>query len=142
MFTHSYRRALVLAVGLVVLVAVQSASVTFAHHDGWHQLQLISLQCITTEDLTGADEAYLTIGGVRVWGGDLNDMQTANLQAVPAYWFTEQVNVELFDGDTGWFDDDDFLGRATLYATDVGTGDRTVYFTEDDAVYILTYRVN
>ena len=49
-------------------------------------LRLISLYCSATEDSTGADEPYLHVNGIKVWGSEspgLNDQETVDLSAVP-----------------------------------------------------------
>jgi hypothetical protein len=104
------------------------------------RLKLISIHCRTTEDSTGADEAYLLVRGNRVWGDSINDGQTRSLAGIEPIYFSRRVKIELFDEDGGW-DSNDHLGTAYAYRTQVGRGEREVYFTEDDASYTLTYQV-
>jgi hypothetical protein len=106
------------------------------------QLRLISLFCSTTEDTTGADEPYLLVNGVKVWGSEvpgLNDQQTADLSAVPVIAFDTRARVELFDEDSP--DDDDLLGRFYAGKGQLGQGEVEYKFVEDDADYTLTYEV-
>lgn len=105
-------------------------------------LKVISLQCIETEDSTGADEAYLRVNGGDIWRGDLNDGDSAVVQKVVP--FDGQATIELFDEDDDFLfvsDDDDFLGSNTITTASAGLGEQTAYFTGDDANYTLTYQV-
>jgi len=68
-------------------------------------------------------------------------MNHATLAPVSGF-YRHYESIDLYDADAGWFDNDDFLGRATVFATEAGMGERTVFFTEDDAQYTLTYRVD
>jgi hypothetical protein len=106
------------------------------------QLRLISIFCTRTEDNTGADEPYLLVNGVKVWGSEapgLNNQQTADLSAVPVIGFGTRARVELFDGDSP--DDDDLLGRFYAGRGQLGQGEVEYKFVEDDADYTLTYEV-
>jgi hypothetical protein len=108
------------------------------------KLQLISLFCSKTEDDTGADEPYLLVNGVKVWGSEspgLNDKETADLAAVPVMEFRTRARIELFDTDAGGPDDDDLLGRFYVGKMQSGQGELEYHFTEDDADYTLTYEV-
>jgi hypothetical protein len=107
-------------------------------------LRLISLFCAKTEDNTGADEPYLNVNGIRVWGAEspgLNDQETADLSAVPVIPFNTRARIELFDDDPGGADDDDLLGRFYAGGMQRGQGELEYKFTEDDADYTLTYEV-
>ncbi|MBE9591881.1 MAG: hypothetical protein IMF19_00225, partial [Proteobacteria bacterium] len=76
------------------------------------ELELISLVCKATEDWTGADETYLLLNGRRVWGpNSMNDNDVEDLSRMPKASFHSKVRVDLYDQDSGWFDDDDHLGR-------------------------------
>jgi hypothetical protein len=106
------------------------------------KLRLISLFCSTTEDITGADEPYLLVNGVKVWGSEspgLNNGETADLSAVPVIDFNTRARVELFDEDSP--DDDDLLGRFYAGKMQLGQGEVEYKFVEDDADYTLTYEV-
>lgn len=106
------------------------------------KLRLISLFCAKTEDNTGADEPYLLVNGVKVWGSEspgLNDQETADLSAVPVIDFNTRARVELFDEDSP--DDDDLLGRFYAGKMQLGQGEVEYKFVEDDADYTLTYEV-
>lgn len=106
------------------------------------KLRLISLFCSTTEDTTGADEPYLLVNGVKVWGMEspgLNNKETADLSALPVIEFGTRARVELFDLDSP--DDDDLLGRFYAGKMQLGQGEVEYKFVEDDADYTLTYEV-
>jgi hypothetical protein len=105
-------------------------------------LRLISLFCSKTEDNTGADEPYLLVNGNKVWGSEapgLNDMETADLSAVPVMEFGTRARIELLDDDSP--DDDDLLGRLYVGKMQRGQGELEYKFVEDDADYTLTYQV-
>jgi hypothetical protein len=108
------------------------------------RLRLIQLQCNKTEDLLGADEAYLRVNGAVVWGP--RNMQQGGIQAltaVPPIPFFGLSSVELFDQDTGGiFDPDDFLGAIAVSSQQVGQGPQLGSFTGDEANYTLTYEVD
>jgi len=62
------------------------------------KLRLISLYCSKTEDDAGADEPYLLVGGIQVWGSEapgLNNGETADLSAVPVIDFDVRARVTL-----------------------------------------------
>jgi hypothetical protein len=103
------------------------------------EARLIRLACQTTEDGTGADEAYLTFNGARIWGPtDINDGQQRSVDFVKS--FNGQVRVDLFDEDSP--DADDWLGGIGIGAWEQGLGTRAQTFSQDDAHYTLFYRVD
>jgi hypothetical protein len=108
-------------------------------------LRLISLYCSTTEDDAGADEPYLLVNGIEVWGDEspgLNNGQTADLSAVPQITFDVRARVELFDRDLGGaIDPDDLLGRFYAGKSQLDQGEVEYKFVLDDADYTLTYEV-
>jgi hypothetical protein len=116
-----------------------------AAFDGAFRVQLISLECWSTEDNLGADEAYLKFRGFRVWGvQSMNDEDTVSLAGDPrlsALRFDNTAAVWLYDADTGIFDKDDWLGGVTVSAAQAGAGEQTGWFDYDGALYLLTYRV-
>ena len=109
------------------------------------KLRLISLYCTKTEDDAGADEPYLLVNGVQVWGSEspgLNNGETADLSAVPLVDFDTRARVELFDRDLGGaLDPDDLLGRFYAGKSQLGQGELEYKFVLDDADYTLTYEV-
>ena len=106
------------------------------------RLKLISLVCHDTEDWTGADEAYLLVKGRRIWGPQsMNDNDAADLRGVFPVSFTSSARIDLYDQDAGWFDNDDHLGTAYAYASQVGTGEKQVSFTKSGASYTLFFEV-
>ena len=133
-------RTILLALVLVPLLAAATApGAASAQSTTAHYVKLVSLDCIETEDTTGADELYLKIRGKTVWSGNLNNGGDVDLATVPSKEFYGQTNIDLYDDD--WPDADDWLGSNAVYATEAGQGDHTVSFKEDGAHYVLTYRV-
>jgi hypothetical protein len=103
------------------------------------ETRLVRLACQQTEDSTGADEAYLTYNGERVFGPrSINDGQSVTLGIVRP--LSGQAQVALFDEDSP--DPDDFLGIINISASELNQGLRHQNFIGDDAHYTLFYRVN
>lgn len=139
-FNQTYRAALIiLAIGFVTLLLLS--------HEGYAQTQsrlvLVSLHCEETEDTTGADEPYILVNGNRVWGpGSLNDNDTVDLsKAVNPIAFANHANIQVWDQDTGAFDDDDKLGDFTVSSEEVAEGDKSRRISGDGSKYTLFYRV-
>ena len=106
------------------------------------RLRLISLYCQTTEDNTGADEAYLVVNGRQVGGvNSINDRQARDLTYIDPISFTTTAEIRLYDQDTGVFDKDDFLGSLTATKEQAGLGEQRGKFTQDGADYTLTWEV-
>ncbi len=102
-------------------------------------LRLISLTANETED-SGCDEPYLKVGGRKKWGsGDFCQGQTADLTGVRRTRFGSQIRVELWERDP--WDPDDKLGEAII-TSDIVDQEQEVFFTDDDAEYLLTYVVD
>jgi hypothetical protein len=90
-------------------------------------LAITHVQCIETEDITGADDAYLKSGSARIWGPvSLNNGEGADLRVTV---HSGQV-VELWDEDSP--DPDDFLGSNTI------NGPGVYKYNLDDANYDVT----
>ena len=101
-------------------------------------LKLKSLHCIETEDNWGADDAYIKVNGVLVWGPTkINDNQSHTLNVDVN--FADNAAIELFDKDDA--DPDDHLGTNVAWAAHAGQGEKTVYFNADDCNYRLIYLV-
>ncbi len=132
-------RSALLAFVLLPLLAVAVTPGAASAQATTRYLKLVSLQCITTEDWTGADEPYLNVGGNTVWSGSLNDSQSANLTGLSATPFFGQIEIELYDDDSP--DGDDWLGTGVAHDWQAGSGYQTIYFTQDGARYKLTYYV-
>jgi hypothetical protein len=103
------------------------------------KLRLISLACNTTEDNLGADETYLLVNGVKVWGASMNNNDVVDLSGVDDLDFRSRARVELYDEDSP--DDDDHLGIFYVRSGQAGRGEREYKFVEDEADYTLTYEV-
>lgn len=108
-----------------------------------YALHLLTLVCHETEDVTGADSAYLKINGAIVWGPEqINNNQSRNLANAQAVRFANTIKVELYDQDLGLvFDEDDYLGSATISAQDAGKGTKEANIKGDGASYTISYRV-
>lgn len=117
-----------------------------------YKLHLLSLVCHETEDVTGADDAYIRVGGNRVWGPEkMNNGDSKNLSAVTPVEFESEAKIDLYDQDSGTsipiyittisIDEDDHLGEYTATANDSLSGEKSVNFTKDGANYTLTFRV-
>jgi hypothetical protein len=135
------RRTGVFATLTGVCALALGAAAPGAHADAKpFKVHIGALVCQQTEDSTGADEPYLLFNGDRIWGnGSLNDRQSAYVGKIGDSSGTAEI--ELFDADAGWFDDDDFLGRVTVTEEQIGQGLQIGRFTEDGASYRLYYTV-
>jgi len=104
------------------------------------KLKLKSLYCEETEDSSGPDEAYLIVNGSPVWGPQsINDREGRDVNKEVD--FTSSAEIDLYDSDTGVFDDHDHLGRVTVGSDLAGTGEQPGKFTKDGANYTLYYEV-
>lgn len=139
MILVNHLRSALLALALLALLTVAVTPGAVSAQTNTRYLKLVSLQCLTTEDWTGADEPYLNVGGNTIWSGSLNDNQSANLNALAATPFYGQIEIELYDDDAP--DGDDWLGTGVAYDWQAGSGYQTIYFTQDGARYKLTYYV-
>ena len=120
---------------MLALVMMTLPSLSFAD-----ELVLERLQCIETEDWTGADDADLVVGGEHVWSGKMNNGQTVSLNIRRP--MTGNVRIELYEIDSSmWGDEKDYLGSITVSSSLKGMGSQTGGFTEDDANYKLHYHV-
>lgn len=139
MFTHKRQ------LGASLTAAAAAASMMFgsaapASADGGYKLQLISLDCLKTEDASPHDEAYLTVNGIKVWEADVtsgNGPTSLNVEEDLHYF----ARIKLWDEDTGIFDKDDFLGQVIVTVDQVDKGVLEHTFNEDGAEYVLAYRV-
>ncbi|SPE58051.1 hypothetical protein SNS2_3691 [Streptomyces netropsis] len=99
---------------------------------------LLTLSCQTTEDSTGADEAYLNFNGSRIFGPtSINDGESREIGVFRTFF--GQATVDLFDEDSP--DADDHLGGIIVRSSEAGLGQRVQAFTGDDAHYTILYEV-
>lgn len=141
-------RAILLVLVLLPLLTVATTPRAASARTTDHYLELVSLKCIDTQDLTGPDEPYLLIfdpiSGLiknQVWPLSLNNGQTVDLTSKPATKFeSAHLHVALWDIDTA--DSKNWLGTNIIPVTDAGLGNRTVSFIRDGAHYELTYYVH
>lgn len=102
------------------------------------ELRLVSLHCVTTEDV-GSDHAYLLVNGVKVWGPTaMNDGDTADLRQVHPVPFAGTARLSLYDRDL--VDPDDWLGDVVIGPSPAGR-ERTAVFSQQGAHYVLTFVV-
>lgn len=97
-------------------------------------VNLRTLTCYETEDLTGGDNVYLKINGQTVWSAaDSVDCDHDNPKTLPVNRLARTGDtVSLYDDD--WPDGDDHLGSDTV------EGDRgSLFFNLDGALYTLDY---
>jgi hypothetical protein len=98
-------------------------------------LHLDRLHCNTTEDNTGADDAYIKVNGKRVWGPyAINDGEGLDIGV--SVGFDDQAAIELWDEDSP--DSDDILGRHVVRLGASGQ----LKFNNDDSDYDLSYRTS
>jgi hypothetical protein len=103
------------------------------------KLNLIKIKCHTTEDWSGADEVRLKLNNTEVWRSDMNDNDELDLGIIRHFNYSMQV--DLYDEDTGWFDDDDHFGSHSVYANEAGSGQKKMTFKADGAHYTIWYKV-
>lgn len=108
-----------------------------------YRLKLISLKCNETEDVTGADDAYLHVDGALKWGPQsMNNGHTKDLSGIDPIEFENSVRLDLYDQDAGsWFDDDDHIDKVIISTADAALGVRECKFKGDGASYTLKYQV-
>jgi subtilisin family serine protease len=106
------------------------------------RLRLLSLECFSTEDWTGPDEAYLTVNGERIWGpSTVSPGELRTLSSVPPIRFRRRARIDLYDQDAGWPDEDDHLGAHYVWASQAEHGEQQQIFNGDGARYRLSYEV-
>lgn len=103
-------------------------------------LKLLTLKCNKTQDLIGADEAYLLFDGNKIWSGSIKDGESIILKhqgktlQVPVQ---KAAGLELYDKD--FFTKDDRIGGITISPDQAGQGEKTTSFKENRGDYLLTY---
>ena len=108
--------------------------------DGPYKLQMVALECITTEDYTGPDEAVLKVNGIHRWGPvSINDGESKDLRGTRPFTFQDRAVISLIDEDSP--DPDDFLGSHAAYASEVDQGEHDAFFDGDGARYRRIYYV-
>jgi hypothetical protein len=136
------RHLLLLSTILTILGLMLTLNPSNANAATPARLQLLSLHCFETEDVRGADEAYIMLDGTRVWAGSINNGQDRDLTRIPIYSFFGAASFELWDDDGNkWYDRNDFLGQWTAYSWEKDSPVQKAYFILDDASYVLYYRV-
>jgi hypothetical protein len=101
------------------------------------EVKFLRLQCLETED-NGNDEVFLQFDGTNIFGiNDIETGQTLDIGVVRN--FNGEATVSLFDEDD--IDEDDHLGTIVISEEEIDQGVRTQEFTDDEAHYILFYRV-
>jgi hypothetical protein len=100
-------------------------------------LNLKNLKCIITEDRIGADDPYLHVNGTKVWG-PIKARAGDDLIINEHIKFKSKAIIELWEQD---IDPDDHLGTHIISNEDLGSGAKTLKFTENGADYELSYEV-
>lgn len=104
-------------------------------------LQLIDLKCIHTEDIFGADEAYIQLDGKTIWGvEDINDHQTKSLGSVKPISFSGTSLLSLYDQDLP-VDPDDLIGVEKVEESKLFKGPQNATLKYLTAHYVLHYEV-
>ena len=72
----------------------------------------------------------------------MNDNDVVNLSRLAQIRFSGRIRIDLYDHDTGLFDDsDDHLGTRYVWSSYAGRGEMTRDFTGSGANYTLTFEV-
>ncbi|GGN93746.1 hypothetical protein GCM10011579_092530 [Streptomyces albiflavescens] len=101
------------------------------------EVKFVRLQCLETED-NGADELYLHYNGAHLAG--IQDVETGGTWQLDLVKRLDgEAFVSLFDEDD--IDEDDFLGEIVISESEMNQGLRQQEFNQDDALYVLFYRV-
>ena len=101
-------------------------------------LRLKAIVCFETEDNWGADDAYIRVNEVTVWGPTkINDNQGMAINVDVA--FTTSASISLWDKDDA--DPDDNLGTHVAWAAEAGKGEITASYNADDCNYRIVYEV-
>jgi len=105
------------------------------------KLKLLDLRCIETEDV-GADEAYITVKGNKVWSTDgIKSGEEVSLRNVNLIKFRGEAEIALWDEDTGMFDSDDEIGKFTVYDDTVEEDEQHYEIKGDGGHYLLIFKV-
>jgi len=105
------------------------------------RLKLLDLRCIETEDV-GADEAYITVKGNKVWSTDgIKSGEEVSLRNVNPIKFRGEAEVAVWDEDTGMFDSDDQIGKFTVYDDSVEEDEQHYELKGDGGHYLLIFKV-
>jgi hypothetical protein len=99
-------------------------------------LILRSLTCHRQEDFTFDDDVQILVDGSATWRNNMDTGQTRNLGI--ELEFADSVRVQLLELDV---EGNDSLGSVTINEENAGS-DRVATFTDDEADYSLSYRVN
>lgn len=102
-------------------------------------LHFEKVECKRTEDFWDGDELYIKVNSDVVWGPNtVNRMDVVDLHSVEPIAFVNRAIIKFYDEDSAI---DDFLGAGYARASQAGQGSQVLYFTQDGAYYILTYKV-
>ena len=105
-------------------------------------IKFISITCHEMEDFLVFDEPYLRFNGETVWNGKVtSDHEPHDLSSIELISFYETAKIELWERDTGFFDDDDFIGKAYVHTSLAGKGEQASSFTGDGANYSLVFEI-
>lgn len=106
-----------------------------------YEVQLIRLECLETEDITGSDDLSLDIFPDREYENSLkfrlNEGQSKTIGSKGKFHYKHRISLLLYEHDS--VDPDDFLGKITISSRD--PGEHKIRFKGDDAKYDLHYKV-
>jgi len=105
------------------------------------EVQLIKIECLETEDLTGSDDLSLDIFPDREYENSLkfrlNNGESKTLGSKGIFHYKHRISLLLYEHDS--VDPDDFLGKITISSRD--PGENKIRFKGDGAKYDLHYKV-
>jgi hypothetical protein len=102
-------------------------------------LHLAELKCIQADDL-GGDEAYLVVGGRKVWGPVSIDDGDTRPVGVDVEFLSAALQVHAYD-EEGRFFEDDLVGSALIGRADRFEGPKRIELAGGSARYELRYEV-
>ncbi len=109
-------------------------------------LQLIGLECVSSDGFITPDAIYFDIGygnDVEEWPRSRIKMKQGDyydLRKVDAIFIDQKITFTMWD-DNIW-DADDLLGAESISCIDKGSGNKYITFAKDGAHYNLYYRID
>ncbi len=108
------KRSVVLALVALATVSFSVAGFIGPAYASPHRVHLEALRCDVGHESRdrGSDELYIKVNGTKQW--EKGNVDPRELHAIDrGYDFRGHIDIELFEDD--WPDDDDNLGKETLY---------------------------
>jgi hypothetical protein len=103
------------------------------------RLVITKLTCNETTDGPGADDVFINVNGIRVWGIVEMDSGTT-VSPMSSTQFVQNAVIDVWEYD--WASDNDLIGQTTASAQQLGTGEISIPMNGDDSDYVLQYRVD